>query len=59
MAILCRNTTKAINHLVYRLRLGPDDVVVMTVVEHHANLLPWARWAPAASWSAARRDLLR
>jgi len=45
VAILCRNTTEAINHLAYRLRLAPDDVVVTTVVEHHANLLPWARLA--------------
>ncbi len=45
VAILCRNTTEAINHLVYRLRLAPDDVVVTTVVEHHANLLPWGRVA--------------
>ena len=45
VAILCRNTTEAINHLAYRLRLDPDDVVVTTVVEHHANLLPWARIA--------------
>ena len=43
IAIICRNTTEAINHLAYRLRLSPDDVVVSTVVEHHANLLPWAR----------------
>ena len=43
VAIICRNTTEAINHLAYRLRLDPDDVVVTTVVEHHANLLPWAR----------------
>ena len=43
VAIICRNTTEAINHLAYRLRLVPDDVVVTTVVEHHANLLPWAR----------------
>lgn len=42
-AIICRNTTEAVNHLAYRLRLAPDDVVVTTVVEHHANLLPWAR----------------
>ena len=48
MAILCRNTTEAINHLAYRLRLEPDDVVVTTVVEHHANLLPWGRVARAA-----------
>ncbi|MGH9113144.1 MAG: aminotransferase class V-fold PLP-dependent enzyme [Acidimicrobiales bacterium] len=45
VAIICRNTTEAINHLAYRLRLAPDDVVVTTVVEHHANLLPWARVA--------------
>src|SRR6266511_2553950 len=43
VAIICRNTTEAINHLAYRLRLATDDVVVTTVVEHHANLLPWAR----------------
>jgi selenocysteine lyase/cysteine desulfurase len=45
VAIICRNTTEAINHLAYRLRLQPDDVVVTTVVEHHANLLPWERAA--------------
>ena len=45
IAIICRNTTEAINHLAYRLRLDPDDVVLTTVVEHHANLLPWARIA--------------
>ena len=45
MVIVCRNTTEAINHLVYRLRLRADDVVVTTVVEHHANLLPWSRVA--------------
>lgn len=45
VAILCRNTTEAINHLAYRLRLRPTDVVVTTVVEHHANLLPWGRVA--------------
>ena len=43
VAIICRNTTEAINHLAYRLRLDPDDVVLTTVVEHHANLLPWGR----------------
>ena len=45
IAILCRNTTEAINHLAYRLRLEPADVVLTTVVEHHANLLPWGRVA--------------
>ena len=43
VAVICRNTTDAINHLAHRLRLQPEDVVLTTVVEHHANLLPWAR----------------
>ncbi len=45
VAIICRNTTEAINHLAYRLPFEPGDVIVTTVVEHHANLLPWARVA--------------
>jgi selenocysteine lyase/cysteine desulfurase len=45
VAIICRNTTEALNHLAYRLRLEPHDVVVTTVAEHHANLLPWRRTA--------------
>jgi selenocysteine lyase/cysteine desulfurase len=45
VAIICRNTTEAINHLAYRLQIGSDEVVVTSVVEHHANLLPWARIA--------------
>lgn len=43
VAVICRNTTEAINHLAYRLQLEPQDVVLTTVVEHHANLLPWGR----------------
>jgi selenocysteine lyase/cysteine desulfurase len=61
IVVLCRNTTEAINHLAYRLQFTPDDVVVTTVVEHHANLLPWARVAkrrwvecgPGGTFSAA------
>jgi selenocysteine lyase/cysteine desulfurase len=45
VAVFCRNTTEALNQLAYRLRLNPQDVVATTVVEHHANLLPWARVA--------------
>ncbi len=45
VVVLVRNTTEAINHLAYRLDLRPDDVVATTVVEHHANILPWARVA--------------
>jgi len=45
VAILCRNTTEAINHLAFRLALAPGDIVLTTVLEHHANLLPWGRYA--------------
>lgn len=45
VAVICRNTTEALNILAHRLRFAPGDVVVTTVVEHHANLLPWRRVA--------------
>lgn len=45
VAIVCRNTTEALNHLAHSLDLAPTDVVVTTVVEHHSNLLPWRRVA--------------
>jgi selenocysteine lyase/cysteine desulfurase len=43
VAVFVRNTTEAVNHLAYRLRIEPGETVVTTVVEHHANLLPWTR----------------
>jgi selenocysteine lyase/cysteine desulfurase len=55
VVVLVRNTTEAINHLAYRLELEPDDVVVTTVAEHHANLLPWARVAQRR-WVECERD---
>jgi selenocysteine lyase/cysteine desulfurase len=45
VAIICRNTTEAINHLACRLGLSGGDVVVTTVAEHDSNRLPWARAA--------------
>jgi selenocysteine lyase/cysteine desulfurase len=45
VAIFVRNTTEAVNHLAHRLAFAPGDVVLTTVVEHHANLLPWRRVA--------------
>jgi selenocysteine lyase/cysteine desulfurase len=55
VAIICRNITEALNHLAYRLRLAPGDVVVTTVAEHHANLLPWSR-AAACRYVECERD---
>ena len=43
--LFCRNATDAIGRLGRSLRLSRDDVVVTTVAEHQANLLPWSRAA--------------
>ena len=45
VAVICRNTTEAINHLACRLGLSGGDVVAATVAEHDSNRLPWARAA--------------
>lgn len=45
IAIFCRNTTEAINIAAHRFPLSAGDTIVTTVVEHHANLLPWQRAA--------------
>ena len=44
-ALFPRNTTEAMNQLAFRLGLTRDDIVVTTAVEHHANILPWKRYA--------------
>ncbi len=44
-AIFVKNTTEAINKLSYRLELSKDDVVLVGLIEHHSNDLPWRRAA--------------
>jgi cysteine desulfurase / selenocysteine lyase len=42
--VFTRNTTEAINLVAYswvRNRLGPEDALLTTEMEHHANLVPW------------------
>ena len=39
--IFGKNTTDAINKLSYRLPLKKDDVVLVSLLEHHSNDLPW------------------
>lgn len=39
--VFTRNTTDAINLLASAMR--PEDVVLVSDIEHHANLLPWRR----------------
>ena len=42
--IFTRNATEAINLVAYawgRRNLGPGDVVLLTEMEHHSNIVPW------------------
>jgi cysteine desulfurase/selenocysteine lyase len=42
--VFTKNATEAINLVAYsyvRRRLGPGDVLLTTVMEHHANFVPW------------------
>ena len=42
--IFVRNTTEAINLVAHswgRANLGPGDIVVLTLLEHHSNIVPW------------------
>jgi cysteine desulfurase/selenocysteine lyase len=51
--IFTRNTTEAINLVAYswgRSTLQPGDVLILTEMEHHSNLVPW-------QMLAAERDL--
>jgi cysteine desulfurase/selenocysteine lyase len=47
--VFTRNTTESINLVAYALgnagRLGPGDRIVVTEMEHHANLVPWQQLA--------------
>ncbi|GAA3348290.1 cysteine desulfurase [Amorphoplanes nipponensis] len=79
--VFTRNATEAINLLTYaisnatlagsaagRLRLGPGDEVLVTELEHHANLVPWQqlcertgatlRWAPVTAEGRLDADRL-
>lgn len=42
--IFVRNTTEAINLVAQtwgRQHVGPDDVIVVTELDHHSNIIPW------------------
>ena len=49
--IFVRNTTEAINLVAQtwgRREIGPGDLIVATVLEHHSNLVPWQMLAKRA-----------
>lgn len=42
--VFTRNATEAINLVMYswgRANVGPDDLVLISQMEHHSNLVPW------------------
>jgi cysteine desulfurase/selenocysteine lyase len=42
--VFTRNTTEAINLVAYswgRRNIGPDDAILTSMMEHHANIIPW------------------
>src|SRR5215211_6181456 len=42
--VFTRNATEAINLVAYtwgRANVGPGDLVVLTQMEHHSNIVPW------------------
>lgn len=41
VVIFGKNSTEAINKLSYRLPLSKDDIVLVSLIEHHSNDLPW------------------
>jgi cysteine desulfurase/selenocysteine lyase len=48
--VFVRNTTEAINLVALtwgRANVGPRDVIVLSVMEHHSNLVPWQLLAQA------------
>lgn len=48
--VITRNSTEAINILAHMVgpRLTASDTVVVTMLDHHSNLVPWQRAARAA-----------
>ena len=47
--VFTKNTTESVNLVAYALgnagRIGPGDRIVVTEMEHHANLVPWQQLA--------------
>ncbi|NTV78717.1 MAG: cysteine desulfurase [Clostridiales bacterium] len=41
--VFTRNATESINMVAYGLQWHPKDHVIVSIVEHHSNLLPWLR----------------
>ena len=58
--VFVRNTTEVINLVAYSYAtelLQPGDRIVVTVMEHHSNLVPWQLAARAPGVAARRRSM--
>jgi len=48
--IFTRNTTESINlvaHTWAKVNVRPGELIVLTEMEHHSNLVPWQIWQPS------------
>ena len=57
--IFTRNATEAINLVAYsygRANIGPDDLVVLTQMEHHSNIVPWQILGCKLAWVPVTDD---
>jgi cysteine desulfurase/selenocysteine lyase len=51
--VFTRNATEALNLVAYswgRANIGPDDLVVLTQMEHHSNIVPWQLLGCQLAW---------
>jgi cysteine desulfurase/selenocysteine lyase len=51
--VFTRNGTESINLVAYawgRANIGPDDLVVLTQMEHHSNIVPWQLLGCRLAW---------
>ena len=51
--VFTRNGTESINLVAYswgRANVGPDDLVVLTQMEHHSNIVPWQMLGCELAW---------
>jgi cysteine desulfurase/selenocysteine lyase len=58
VVIFVKNSTEAINKAARRIPLSPDDVVLVSLMEHHSNDLPWRSQATVVHAAVTARGEL-
>ncbi len=57
--VFTRNATEALNLVAYawgRANVGPDDLVVLSQMEHHSNIVPWQLLGCRIAWAPIDDD---